>query len=188
MQDEITEAITGAVAPSFVSAEARRVERKRPENLDAWERTVRGNGHLWRLGKDNLVAARRLFGEAVEMDPNNTFAQAGFAVACSWQCFWGWADDPEETRTLANEGAQRAVTLDGDDAWVHATLGIINMHRRDVDAAAGAARRALELNPNLAFAEGVLALANAWQGNYDETLVHCDRATRLNPRDPALAW
>ncbi len=74
LQDEITEAIAGAVAPSFVSAEARRVERKRPENLDAWERAVRGNGHLWRLGRDNLAAARRLFGEAVEMDPKRVVA------------------------------------------------------------------------------------------------------------------
>ena len=40
VQDEITEAITGAVAPSFVSAEARRIERRHPESLDAWERAV----------------------------------------------------------------------------------------------------------------------------------------------------
>ncbi len=34
----------------------------------------------------------------------------------------------------------------------------------------------------------MLALAHAWQGDYDQTLVHCDRATRLNPRDPAQPW
>jgi len=41
-QDEITSAIAGTVAPSFVSAEARRIERKAPENFDAWDFAIRG--------------------------------------------------------------------------------------------------------------------------------------------------
>ena len=46
VQDEITGAITGAVAPSFVTAEARRIERKAPESFDAWDYAIRGNWHL----------------------------------------------------------------------------------------------------------------------------------------------
>ena len=49
VQDQITEAIIGAVAPTFVSAEVRRIERKLPESFDAWDYAMRGNWHLWRF-------------------------------------------------------------------------------------------------------------------------------------------
>lgn len=189
VQDEITEAIAGAVAPSFVSAEARRVERKQPRSFDSWDHAVRGNYHLWRLGRDNLAEARRLFGEAVEMDSNSSFALSGLALACSWQRFWGWAENPVENRAIAHDAAQRAVALDGDDAWAHAALSIVTIHRGEYDAAIRAARRALDLNPSLALAESAIALALSWtKGEYDQALVHSDRASRLSPRDPAQVW
>ncbi|GEM_PF-2700091 len=37
VQDEISEAITTAVAPAFISAEFQRAGRKAPDNLDAWD-------------------------------------------------------------------------------------------------------------------------------------------------------
>jgi TolB-like protein len=188
VQDEIAEAITGAVAPSFVSAEARRIERRHPENLDAWERAIKGNDHLWRLGRENLSLARRLFAEVIEMDPRNTFARAGLALACSWQVFWDWVDDPAETREKADEALKAAVRIDNDDAWVHAALCICRLHTRDIAGAIDSGQRALELNPNLALAEGALALSHAWDGNYNEAMSHADKATRLSPRDDAKAW
>ncbi len=65
VQDEITETIAGAVAPSFVSAEARRAERKRPEDLDAWDLALKGNWHLAQSGRENVAAAVSLFEAAI---------------------------------------------------------------------------------------------------------------------------
>ncbi len=48
---------------------------------------------------------------------------------------------------------------------------------------------AIDLNPNLAFAEGVLSMAYSQIGDYDNTLIHAQNAARLSPRDPArLLW
>lgn len=81
VQDEITTAITGAVGPLFAAAEAQRASRKAPENLDAWDLAMRANGHVWRVNKSDLGEAQRLFGEALELDPNSSFAQSGLAFA-----------------------------------------------------------------------------------------------------------
>ena len=188
VQDEITESIAGAAAPSFVTAEARRIERKAPESFDAWDFTIRGNWHLWRLDKDNLSEARRNFEAAIDLDPGNSMALAGLALACSWQVVWGWAENADAARDLADESAQRAVAADEHDAWAHAVLSTVQVHRRRLDAAARAARRALELNPNLAFAELALGAALAWSGEYDATMEHTRKARQLSPRDPAHAW
>src|SRR5262245_52332479 len=59
VQDEITEAVTVAVAPAIAAAELHRAMRKPPEGLDAWAAYQRG---LWHLEKatvnDDALAER----------------------------------------------------------------------------------------------------------------------------------
>src|SRR4030081_4080166 len=50
VQDEITHALTTALAPAIADAELRRAIRKPPESLDAWAAYQRG---LWHLSKAN---------------------------------------------------------------------------------------------------------------------------------------
>ena len=188
VQDEIAETIAGAVAPEFVAAEARRAERKRPEDLDAWDHAMRGNWHLWRTDKTNHAAARQHFETALAKDPKCVAALAGLALVCSWQVMWAWEDDPAGHRRIADEMARRAVAADPNDAWAHAVLGIVAIHRRDSRENIRCCRRALDLNPNLAVAHGTLAVGLAWLGEAEEAIEHADRAQRLSPRDPSVSW
>ena len=65
----------------------------------------------------------------------------------------------------------------------------MTLHRGEFDAAIRVARRALDLNPSLALAESAIALALSWtRDEYDQVLVHSDRASRLSPKDPAQVW
>ncbi len=157
VQGKITSAIAGAVAPSFVSAEARRLERKLPESLDAWDYAIRGTWHLWRLDKDDLSEARRNFEAAIALDRKSVMGLGGLALAYSWQVVWGWAEYPDETAALAYRAAHDAVAADGFDAWAHYALGQVHLHRRRLVEAERALRRALELNPNFAVAQGTLS-------------------------------
>jgi TolB-like protein/Tfp pilus assembly protein PilF len=183
VQDEITQAIVGEVAPSFISAEAKRVERKEPESFDAWDYCMRGNWYLLHRGKDDIAEARRLFEAALEQDPNSTMALNGLAVTLGWMINFGWADDPGEARTTALAAARRAVELDDNDAEAHIALGLINFYMDQIDAAVAAGRRALELNPNLAAAEAWLGMFQSWAGDYGEAIEHAEKAQRLSPRD-----
>ena len=75
-----------------------------------------------------------------------------------------------------------------NDAWAQAAYSLVSAHAGRHDVSLRAARRAVELNPNLALAEGFLAQRLAWAGNYEEANLHADRAERLSPRDPAKFW
>jgi tetratricopeptide (TPR) repeat protein len=184
LQDEVTESITSAIAPEFLSAERKRAERKAPENLDAWDYALRGNWNLWTSDKDRLGEAKRLYLKAIELDEKCMPALCGLALVYNLEILNGWTEDNERTRSLAFEAAHRATMIDARDAMAHAAMGwVFHVMRRPADAVRSL-RRALELNPNLAFAEGTLGLALAHQGKYEEAIHHADRAERLNPRDP----
>ena len=188
VQDEITGAITGAVAPSFVAAEAKRAARKAPGNLDAWDLTMRGNWHLWRLSREDYAESKRLFHEAIDLDPDSSIAHSGLALAYQLESGSGMADDLQESRNRALQAAQRALKLDDQDAWAQATLAMVLHVSRDNTAALTACRKALDLNPNLAFAEGLLGMVHAHLGHFEEGNAHLDRALRLSPRDPSLSF
>lgn len=184
VQDEITGAIVGEVAPSFISAEARRIESKPPGNLDAWDYAMRGNWCLSRCSIANLSEAKRLFEKALEMDPKSTVALGGLAYAIGWLINFGVAGDIAEARERGYAAARHAVDLDENNAWAYLALGIISFYKHQLNAAAAACRRAIQLNPSLAAAEGWLAIILGWWGEYDEAIQHAEVAQRLSPHDP----
>jgi TolB-like protein/cytochrome c-type biogenesis protein CcmH/NrfG len=188
VQDEVTEAIVGAVAPSFITAESKRVERKPPESFDAWDYAMRGNWHLSQRTRSDAAEACRLFERALELDGRSTMALSGYAFALGWTIFFGWADDLAETRSLIHTAARRAVAVDEKDAGAHVALGFSSFYMHDLDSAVSSCRRALELNPNFALAEAWLANALSWRGDHEEALVHADKAVRLSPHDPIHSW
>jgi TolB-like protein len=189
VQDEITEAITAAVAPTFAAAEAQRAEHKAPESFDAWDYAIRGNWHFWRLSLEDNVEAKRLFEAAIALDPKSSLALCGLTLACVYDVvFFGDADDQPASLTRAIETAEQAISADEHDAWAHVALSYANTFNGRHDIAFSAIQRAVDLNPNLPFAEALLAQRYAWNGDYDAAHSHADTAARLSPRDPANVW
>lgn len=184
VQDEITQAIVGEVAPSFIAAEAKRTQSKPPDNLDAWDYTMRGNWYLSRRSIADLSEAKRLFEKALELDPKSAVAWGGLAYAIGWLINFGVAGDIDEAREQGYAAARHAIDLDDNNAWAHLALGIISFYKHQLDAATAACRRAIQLNSNLAAAEGWLAIILGWWGEYDEAIQHAEVAQRLSPHDP----
>ena len=111
VQDEITTAIVGNVAPSFVAAEAQRAARKAPDNLDSWDLTMRANAHAWHHTPAEQAEARRLLESAVERDPDNTVALVGLATNYLHEFGAGLAPDPAANHRRSEAAAQRALAL-----------------------------------------------------------------------------
>ena len=61
VQDEITEAVTIAIAPAIADAELRRAMRKPPGSLDAWGAYQRGLWHLGKVTADDNAVAQKFF-------------------------------------------------------------------------------------------------------------------------------
>ena len=187
VQDEITEAVTIAIAPAIADAEQHRAMRKPPATLDAWGAYQRG---LWHLGKANLednALAQKFFQQSIDIDPSfgggyRGLAGAHFLAAAAFQT-QGLAEAQKSVELLA----RRAVALDSADAEARSCLGLALLLRGDHEGALAEEERALGISPNLASAHGQRGTAFVFGGRPREGLTALRTSIRLDPHDPFLA-
>ncbi|HKF10063.1 MAG TPA: tetratricopeptide repeat protein [Xanthobacteraceae bacterium] len=182
VQDEIARSITGAIAPGIIAAEIRQAQRKDPDQLDAWDRTVRAHWHVRRFTRQDLAEARRLLTEAIALDPANSMAYADLALARHFEAVFGWGDGPLESHKQLGEAARNAVATDDNDAMAHTTLAIFELFSGRHEEARRRLLRALDLNPNSEFARGYLGASYGFAGDYEAAMLHLEEAIRQSPR------
>ena len=187
VQDDVTQAIVGAIAPEFLSVEAKRARRKDPEKLDAWECVMRGRAHLWRLGREDVAEARKLFERAIALVPSGEFGSSDLALVHVIEGHYRWSEAPKESYAAMLDSAERAVATDDHDPWAFTMLAWANIFARRWDEAQTAIDRAVALSPNFApalgFRGGILALL----GEPEAAMPCFEQARRLSPRDSIIA-
>jgi adenylate cyclase len=186
VQDEITEAVTIAIAPAIAQAEQQRAMRKPPESLDAWAAYQRGLWYFAKATADDNLTALKFFQQATDFDPHFAGGYTGL--------YWTYAlaavhfhtcEFAEGFRSM-DASARRAVALNSGDAEAHAALGsLLNLSGEPVDAIAEN-ERALAISPNLAIAHFSYGCTLICAGRPREGLASLQRYVRLDPRDPLL--
>ena len=185
VQDEITQAIVGAIEPQLGRAERERAKVK-VHDLDAWTIYQRGMFHLYRCTREDLAAARKLFQEAAAVDPDLALAFSGLAEAYYYEVVYGFAQSNEGNREAAIGPAQHAVTLDPECAIAHCTLGRIRYLRREYAPAISNLQTALDLNPCHALAHYGMGATLVFSGKAAQAFPHLEAAIRFSPTDPNM--
>jgi adenylate cyclase len=184
VQDEITEAVTTAIAPAIADAERQRAMRKPPENLDAWAAYQRGLWHLAQFNAAGTELALELFQKAIDLDRSFVGGFTGLVAARIQSANTFMTGDMSEAVGAAETAARQAIALDAADAEARACLGRVLMIRGDRDGARTEIDRALALSPNLASAHGTLGSILIFSGKPKEGLAILERGMRLDPCDP----
>jgi adenylate cyclase len=188
LQDEITGAVTIAMAPAIAHAEQQRAMRKPPGSLDAWSAYQRGLWHLSKFSLEDNAPSEKFFRQATDLDRTFAGGYRGLAFA-EWQAAAGGylTRSLPEAQASAEALARRAVELDGADAEARAFLGEMFLYRGDHEGALAEAEGALAMMPNLADAHGVRGAALIFSGRPEEGLPAVRTCIRLDPRAPELA-
>jgi adenylate cyclase len=187
LQDEITEAVTIAIAPAIADAEQHRVIRKPPGSLDAWAAYQRGLWHLSKFTPEDNTFAETFFQQAMDLDPTFSGGYGGLAAAQA-QAADFHTRGIAETLSSAEALARRAVTLDGTDAEARTVLGTALLMSGDYEGALAEAERALATTPNLAFAHHILGTTLIFSGRPKDGVAALEKSIRLDPRDPRSAF
>jgi len=187
-QDDLADRVAAEIEPHVGRAEARRVLRKRPENLDAWDGSIRALWHLQRGTRDDLAVAVGLVNRAAELDPGSSYVQSIRALCLFEQALLGFARDPSGAFVEMLRAARRAVELDDDDWLAHALVGIGTLWTHlDYERATAEQRRALELNPSGSMAYQFLGCVLEFGGRPEEAIPNLEATLRLDPRYQSTA-
>jgi class 3 adenylate cyclase/TolB-like protein/Flp pilus assembly protein TadD len=132
-------------------------------------------------GPEALLEARRLFEEAIRIDPGFARGYLGKGIVLAnlaRRRQVPWAEGFEAAR----HAALQALKIEPDLADAHALLAIVAYSLDEgFDQVEERARRALELNPSLGVTQGVLSLVALHQRDLPKAVRHAEEAYRLEP-------
>jgi len=184
LQDDITEQVTMALKVKLTEGEQARIRRGKTDNPKAYEYFLRGLEICRRFTKDDNAQARKLFEKAVEIDPNFAYAWQEIGRMHYRDARFGWSNNPAESLKLAEKLARKTLTVNDSDATAYATLSLVYMARRQHEKAVAYGEKALELAPNFADVNTMIALPFYYSGRPQEAIELVKKAMRLSPYYP----
>lgn len=187
LQDQLSQEIAKRVVPFVRHLELQRARSKRPEDLTAYERTLRAIDHMHRSSREDLDEAKFMLDGAIAAEPH-------FVAPHAWLAYWyvrrvgqGWSADPKQDSASANRHAEAALELDHKDPWAVSVHGLVAAYLyKDLETAIARYDRALAINPSAASAWVWSTSAYAWLGRGDEAVRRAPMAIDLSPYDPNM--
>jgi adenylate cyclase len=181
LQDRITAAVVGAIAPEIRSAEIERATRKRPENLDAYDHFLRAQAAI---NQFRLREADTRLSAALDLAPDYTDAMALRA----WIRTILWHADTvvnDENCAFAVRTANFVLAAPDADIEAQAYAGyVIAFFTEDFERGLSHVTQAIETCPSCNSAWGSSCLLNGMHARTETALTHGETALKLNPRDP----
>lgn len=186
LQDEVRAKIVSALAVTLTPDEERRLARALTANPQAYDLYLKALQQESYFTREGNLESRRLYLQAIELDPDFAAAHAHLAQAYSLAIENSWAGDPGELKNKAVETALRATALDDELPYAYWSLGRIysRPYIADPERAKIAFKRAVFLNPNYADGYMFLALMHIFTGEAEKAFGLIDKAMRFNPRYP----
>jgi len=185
LQDRMGAEVAGAIHPSIRRAEIERARSKRPETLAAYDLVMQSLPHLWAHSSQDNNKAIDLLYEALKLEPTYGLAAALAAWAHGQQVAYNWAADLSAERTKGERLMEIATLTVGDDPTALTALASAMMQLGgDVQQASAFAGKALNLDPNHAWAWMRRGFGLVYVGRPEEGLQAFEQAARLSPLDP----
>jgi adenylate cyclase len=184
LQDEISLRIAAAVSPELERNEQKRLAASQPRDLDAWDCVQRGMSRFYDLTKEGIEAARDLFRQALELDPNYAEAFAAIADSHAADLTLGHLESRDEAQSALMNAARKAVTLDPTHSTAQLMLSFAYAWTDQEDLAITTAEKAIELNPSNALGYSHLGTVLDLSGRHDEGIARLEQSLRLNPNEP----
>jgi adenylate cyclase len=187
LQEKVTQQVVGAIVPNVRLAELGRIRDRRTTGADAYDYFLRGLHQLGEHTPAATTAALALFNQAIAFEPDYATATAYAAHCYVKRRQFGWTIDETFETAEAIRLARRAVDVGTNDseALALAAQVILNLGQ-DIDQFFALNDRAIDLNPNNAFAWTWSGWAHLYAGRPDVALGRFERAHRLSPTHPVL--
>jgi adenylate cyclase len=182
LQDKVALSVAGVIEPTLQAAEIRHSTARLTHDLTAYDLYLQALPHWGSFGKDRILRAIDLLGQAIERDPHYGPALASAAYCHQMVAANDWVDDLETNRRKSIDLARQALQFAPDDPDALAFAGFaLGYFGEDINVGIELIERSLTLNPSSArgwWSSGVL---RNYAGQPDLAIEHFKNSLRLNP-------
>jgi len=187
LQDALTMKILTALQVKLTEGEYARIAAKGTENLQAYLKVQQALEPFYTMTKEGFAEARRLFEEAIALDPKYAAAYVYLGATHFMDARMGTSKSPQESLKFAFEYITKAKALDDSYSAASSLLGFLYLMKRESDKAIAECERAISLEPNSGPAHMWMSLIFHFAGNHEEAVRHAEQALRMDPF-PAGWW
>lgn len=178
VQDEVIRSIVAAV-PGYLESDLVKASRRNPtESLGAYDRYLRGLEITNRWRNDDIPQAITEFETAVKLDP--TFARA-HALLGHMHLRLYWQTLAPLALQSADKETELAVRLDGEDSRCLGIRGMCLLLEKNFEAASETFQRALQLTPDDADLNDIMAYYLLCTGQAGEAIERSLKTIRVSP-------
>jgi adenylate cyclase len=187
MQSDIAKRVADALKVRLEKEQRKLIERKGPENVDAYVLYLRGRYHWGKRNEEDLKRAIGYFEEAIKKEPNYALAFTGLAD-CHTLMGRHLYMPVDEAFSKARGYAKRALEIDDALAEAHTSMaGIMVYYDWDWRGAEEQFKRAVQLNPSYATAHHWYSLLLFTIGRLNEGVEEAEIAHVLDPLSPVVS-
>jgi len=186
-QDEITGRLAHTLDRELVVAAVARIEQRPRTDPDARDLVMRG--WAWWHRPTTISArqeARRLFEQALAMDPASIGAKIGLAATITQILVEGWSSSFAEDQALADRLLHEVLEHDAHHPMARAQMGLLRRVQNRLREAQAEVEMAIALDRNNELALKQLGQILLFQGEPAAAIPHLEKAIRLNPRGANL--
>ena len=182
IQSDIAANVTGSI-PASLGLDANFAEEKETEDIVAYTYFLQARELLHQSSESSVNDALILFEKATQRDPKLAKAYVEQAECYKFLGMFGTISF-QKAIDEARKCLSKALSIREDNAEAHASLSAVEMMEDNVMQGEAEARRAIELNPNLADAYSNLASIMMVRGDLEESIRLREKAYELDPLEP----
>jgi serine/threonine protein kinase/Flp pilus assembly protein TadD len=186
VQEEIARQISESLRLRLTADDEKRLTRRSTQNREAYKFLLKSHYHLNKWTPEGLQQGMAYARQAIEADP--AYAEAYAAVSAVYSLLGSFAIlAPAEAFPKAKAAALKALEIDDSLPEAHTVLAIVRLdYEWDWSSAEQACKRAIELNPNLAWAHAVWSDVLLITGRHEEAMAEAQLGVELDPLSPSL--
>jgi TolB-like protein/class 3 adenylate cyclase len=179
IQKDVATAIAQVLNARITHKESKSLGEKPTTDLHAYDLYLRGRFLIEKRNKTDVLTARSLFQQAVDIDKTFANAYSGLADTYLLASYRGY-DEPDKMLTIARQHIDKALKLDPDSGETHASLGYWYHQTFDWGRAEKTYRKAIGFNPNQSNVYLWLALILEAKGEIEEAIQLYHDGSELN--------
>jgi TolB-like protein len=187
LQDELTRVVVAHVTAKVLESES---EARRPlegGQLTAWEQSLMGRWAFRQYNRQSNANARALMTESLKQSRSVPIAWYTLALTHQRDLLNQWSDNLEHSLRELVRLSEEFDREFQDDAYAHIVGGYRNIYTGQRQRAAARVREAIDIDPNIAIAYGLLGQILAMAGDWERAIEDLELSLSL-AEDPNERW